>query len=166
MKSIQWYKVIRPNGHIQYATMRNGYYLINDSGFAIGHLDAVSVTAIDGMPPENNELTYVCFDADSENSFRAIVNSNYRWNGWECPFIHVDDVFRMMEHITRDDNWITYTIDGEDIIIVEPDYEETTRIEPTMKDGEKYYYFGDMGWIFEIARFLYEDEMESHTNNQ
>ena len=110
------------------------------------------------MPPVKEEITYVCFDAESEHSFRAIVNSNYRWNGWECPFIHVDDVFRMMEYITRDGDWIKYTIDGEDIIIVEPDYEETTRIEPTIKNGEKYYYFGDMGWIFEVARFQYEDE--------
>lgn len=153
----QWYKVIRPNGQIHYATKHNECYFLNGSGFGYTNLDAVSILPMDGCPPTDESIVYVCFDADSKNSFKAIVDKHNRWNGWERPFIHVDDAFRMMKYITRDGDWVTYTIDGEDIIVKEPDYDEYTRIEPVTKNGEKYYYFGDMGWVFEKARFQYED---------
>jgi hypothetical protein len=158
----QWYEVLRHDGRIQYATKYKDSYFIGGSGFGYGNLDAVSITAMEGCPPSIDIHTYVCFDGDENNIFRAIVDKNYRWNGWECPFIHVDDAFRMMEYITRDGDWLSYSIDGENIIIKDPEADGyCSVIEPTIKDGEKYYYFGNEGWVFEIAQLEYNDESES-----
>lgn len=103
---------------------------------------------------------YVTFD-NTDDRFKAIIDTNSRWNGWERPYIHIVDVFRMMDALSAGGQWITYDIDRTGAIIikyVDEREESPSRIEQTVKDGEIYYYFGNEGWIFEIAKNQYEDE--------
>lgn len=158
----QWYEILRKDGNIQYATKSYGCYFIGGSGFGYTTLDAVSITAMDGCPPSKEFECLVCFDGDEKNTFRAIVDKNNRWNGWEMPFIHSDDVIRMMDYLSNGGEWITFVMDGDTIVVTDVcDDEYVSRIEPTKMYGETYYYFGNEGWVFEIARLEYEDENES-----
>lgn len=155
-----WYKVLRHDGVVQYALKKDDVYYLGGSGFGIINFDAASVTPIEGCPPVRNAHTYVCFDGDSNNVFKAIVDKNNRWNGWEMPFIHASDVVRMMNYLSDGGDWITYAINNDVITItyVNDDFDETSVIYPTTIDGETYYYFGNEGWVFEVAKFNYEDE--------
>ena len=75
------------------------------------------------------------------------------------PFIHASDVVRMMDHLSDGGDWITYVMDGNVITITYVnDDNELSIIHPTTIDGEQYYYFGNEGWVFEIAKSNYEDE--------
>jgi hypothetical protein len=155
---VEWYEVLRHDGRKQYATKSRDYYYLWGSGFAIGEFDAISVTPINGHPPVKESETYVCFDNDLENVFKAIVNDNHRWNGWECPFIHSDDVIKLLKYLCVDEEYYKYEFDGDDILFMDVcDDTHVSRIEPTMKNGEKYYYFGNEGFTFEKARFPYQD---------
>ena len=154
-----WYEILRYDGVVQYALKVGDYYYLGGSGFGIIDFDAVSVTPIDGCPPVRNVNTYVCFDGDCNNTFKAIVDKNSRWNGWEMPYIHADDVMRMMDMLSCGGDWITYAFNGDDIVITYVnDDNELSIIHPTTIDGEQYYYFGNEGWTFEQAKLEYEDE--------
>jgi len=154
-----WYEVLRHDGVVQYAIKINETYYLGGSGFGIKSFDAQSVTAIDGLPPVRNVHTYVCFDGDLNNTFKAIVDKNNRWNGWEMPYIHADDVVRMMNYLSDGGDWITCKFEGDVITIthINWDDDEISIIKPTIIDGETYYYFGNEGWTFETARFEYND---------
>jgi hypothetical protein len=153
-----WYEVVRNNGVIQYAQKINEVYYLHGGGFGIIEFDAQSVTPIDGYPPSKNVHTYVCLDGDSKNIFKAIIDKYNRWNGWEMPFIHADDVVRMMDYLYEGGDWITYCFDGDDIVITHlNDDNEVSIIHRTRIDGEDYYYFGNEGWVFEEARLQYND---------
>jgi hypothetical protein len=156
--SNNWYEIVRNNGVIQYAQKINEVYYLNGSGFGIVLFNAQSVTPIEGYPPTLNVHTYVCFDGDTKNIFKAIVDKNNRWNGWEMPFIHADDVVRMMDHLAEGGDWIKYSFDGDDIVITHlNDDNEVSTVHRTTIDGEDYYYFGNEGWVFEEARLQYND---------
>jgi hypothetical protein len=154
----QWYEVLRHDGRKQYAIKNNGNYYLWGSGFGIGEFDAVSVTPIDGCPPKEYSETYVCFDNDMDNIFKAIVDDNRRWNGWECPHIHIDDVHKLLKYLCNPVHEChTYKWDGDDILLTDADAYHTSRIEPSVIKGETYYYFGNEGFTFEKADFDYED---------
>jgi hypothetical protein len=154
-----WYEVVRNNGVIQYAQKINEVYYLHGGGFGIIEFDAQSVTPIDGYPPSKNVHTYVCFDGDSKNIFKAIIDKYNRWNGWEMPFIHADDVVRMMDHLSEGGDWIAYCFVGDDIVITHLNDEDDgfSTVHRTTIDGEHYYYFGNEGWVFEEARLQYND---------
>jgi hypothetical protein len=144
--SNNWYEIVRNNGVIQYAQKINEVYYLHGSGFGIVLFNAQSVTPIDGYPPTLNVHTYVCFDGDSKNIFKAIVDKNNRWNGWEM----------------EGGDWIKYCFDGDDIVITYlNDDDEVSTVHRTTIDGEDYYYFGNEGWVFETAQLKYNDN-EQH----
>ena len=155
----QWYEVLRHDGSKQYAIKDNGKYYLYGSGFGIGKFDAISVTPIDGCPPKEYSETYVCFDNDLNNVFKAIVDDNRLWNGFECPFIHSDDIHKLLKYLCNQE-WECYSYkwDGDDILLTCSYHDShVSRIEPSTIKGEKYYYFGNDGFTFEKARFKYED---------
>ena len=156
----QWYEVLRHDGRKQYATKSMDNYYLWGSGFGIGEFDAISVTPIDGYPPSDDVHAYVCFDNDTENVFKAIIDKNSRWNGWECPHIHADDVQKLLDYLCNPvHECCIYKWDGDDILLNDlysKDY-PPSRIEPSVIDGQTYYYFGNEGLTFEQARLQYED---------
>lgn len=147
-----YYKINRPDGSVQYATKYKDSYFLYGSGFGYRKLDCISIEEIEEIPTEYKS-GYVYFDDGV--CFRAIVNSNNRWNGWYMPFIHESEIDKFISliyweefGIVRDGNVITIIHDGEEEIV-----------EPTEILGEKWYYLGNQGLCFEFV----EVEQRFHT---
>jgi hypothetical protein len=147
---IQWYEILRKDGTKNYATRWNdsGEYYLGGSGFGYKSFDCISITPIESVPT-NNKIGVVSFDGD-ETYFKALCDTNHTWNGWACPFIHVDDVERLCRYISSDD-YCTYTYEDGVVNVVYLDDEDCNdTIEPYILDGVLYYYFGGEGLCFDF----------------
>jgi hypothetical protein len=161
IEQTQWYKILFKDGRINYATKRYDLYFLGGYGFGHTDFDAV-ITPMEGYPPSDDIHTYVCFDSDTMNVFRAIIDKNSRWNGWECPYIHIDDVQKLLDYLCKPElECYKYKWDGNDILLTDSyDDNHESRIEPSIIDGETYYFFGGEGFTFEQARLQHEDKSE------
>lgn len=147
----QWYEVVRKDGTKQYATKTEGGYLLYGSGFVITKLDAVSVTPIDSVPT-NLKQGFVYLDSSEEGLYKAICDTNDRWNGWAKPYISEDDIERLCELIS-DEQFITYRYekDNNRVVVVDNEgYEEDHYIESEELEGQTWYYLGGEGLIFDF----------------
>lgn len=159
MKTIgqEWYKVNRKDGNVQYATKHENGWLLGGSGFVYEYLDAISIEPIDGFPPTKNKHMLVGFD-DTKMGYKAIVDLNDRWNGWLRPYIAKDDALRMLNDIGTDESWIKWVVVDDVITITDVDYgDDIDTIELEEIDGEQYYYFGNLGWVFDEFKGDYND---------
>lgn len=141
----QWFKIMREDGTIQYATREGEYFYIYGSGFAIKTLRAVKIEPCDGLPSTLVEgVAYF----DDEIEYRAYANPHHKWNGWACPFIHQDDVERLCKDLSNEGNTYTMTENG---VMWSDGFDE--QHENTIKeiDGVKYYDFGSFGLTFYFA---------------
>jgi len=146
-KMKNWYKVTRHDGNIEYATKSENGWCLGGSGWVYKHLDAMSIEPIDELPQDEVE-TYVGFDI-TEIPYKAIVDMNDTWNGWLKPYIHKDDVVRMLEDLSGD--WMRWTIEDGVISIMDSDvgYDVVDTIEISHIGDQQYYYFGNLGWCFQ-----------------
>lgn len=153
----QWYKVVRTDGNIQYATKSGSGYALWGSGFIISEFGNLKeLTPVD-EPPVEYELGYVHFEG--EHYCRAIIDKNRWWNGWAMPWIHEEDIKNLVEMLN--DGGIAGRMDWErDAIKVWEDGGDelvySHHIQPTDTFGEKYYYLGGEGLCFEFSKQMGE----------
>lgn len=96
------------------------------------------------------------FKGDEDTNMRAFCDPNDRWNGWARPYIHFEDIAKcimLVEWKDADGDGRFYEMIGDKlkawtIYGGELDVEEL--IEPTEIEGEKYYYLGDEGLVFDF----------------
>jgi len=163
----QWYEVLRPDGTKQYA---QGYvsedgsksgWLLWGSGFVINKLVAISITPYNGIP-ENEKHGIAHFDGMVEHRYKAVCNTNSRWNGWYRPFIHVDDIERLCKDLTQEEYQLEFTTNKRvkisEVVADVVHHEEI--IEPTVINGENYYYMGNGGWCFQFAPYDDQEGMD------
>jgi hypothetical protein len=77
----------------------------------------------------------------------AYCDPRNTWNGWARPYIHHKYAFYLMQMISGGDS--TYTRECDSIRVIYGD-DYNVLIEPTILNGEAYYYFGDEGICFDF----------------
>lgn len=146
----QWYKVTRPNGVIQYATKNGESYFLGGSGFGYSQLEAISIEPIEALPSELRK-GFANFEGDEATNMRAYCNPHRTWNGWAMPYIHVDDIPKFISLASWEDH--IFKMEGDNLRVVQlydGEVENDDIIEPRIFDGEKYYYLGDEGLVFDF----------------
>lgn len=150
MQTQQWYEVLRPDGTKQYATKGVFGYLLWGAGFEM-KLEAISITPVKEVPVELVEGT-ANFDDCPE--WRALIDKNQWWNGWAMPYIHakhVEDVIDYTQGDPDDEYGAFLTLKDGIITVDDRGAPEIFTIEPTVINGELWYYFGHMGWCWNFT---------------
>lgn len=153
IKKTQWYEVVRPDGKKQYATKHEGLFFLNGSGRGYESLEAKSIKKISKVPKLMTEgFTFI---GEPKPRFKALINDNYRWNGWAAPYVHTSEVKRLCKYLSVDGHVFTLLGKG-GTIKVEMDkgteYEHEDVIQPEIINDELYYDFGSIGYCFEFEK--------------
>lgn len=163
MSEQQWYRVERTDGNVQYATKTEGGYLLWGSGFVIKKFDKLqSLTKVDEVPT-NIKHGYAFFEGMS--FYKAYHDANHWWNGWACPWIHKDDVKRLVEEMNDGGSATRFVWNGDNIDVYwDQEYEEPQdKPDGTIELQEDgYYYWGGEGLCFD---FMNDKELERYEFN-
>lgn len=142
------YLITYPNGAIRYATKReqDDFYFPIGGGFAfLPHTEA-KIEPLKEIP-NNWKKGKVCIEGELIS--KAIWDKNRRWNGWLMPKIAKEDAIKIVAEQT-DKEYTELKFEGENILIIDHQYGESNEIIcPEFIDGEIYYDFGLLGWIWE-----------------
>lgn len=91
------------------------------------------------------------FESDESTNMRAYCDPYKGWNGWAMPYIHTDDIPKFISLASWEDH--TFKMEGDKLRVIQyyqGEVENDDLIEPTIFEGEKYYYLGNEGLVFDF----------------
>lgn len=110
------------------------------------------------------------FEGEKETYMRAFCDPNNRWNGWARPYIHCEDIAKCISLVAwkdADGDGHFFEMIGDKLktwTIFQGEVEGEELIEPIEIEGEKYYWFGDEGLVFDFEQLPIDLilEIDSH----
>lgn len=153
IKKQDWFKITRKNGLIQYALKIDNSFYLNGFGFAIKNFDCISIEQIESIPNEL-KIGIASFDGDKKTNLKAICNPNDLWNGWHKPYIHTTSIKKLCKILSLDGYMNCQMNFGQLQILTFCDgkIENESIIEPSVINGEIYYYLGNEGFVFDFKQ--------------
>jgi hypothetical protein len=104
---------------------------------------------------KNFKKGFVYFSDVENDNYIALIEPNNYWNGWEMPYIHVNDLPKFIKMVNNGGMDET-TMKHENDVLNVVQYEDgeivcTFDITPMVFNNEVYYYVGGLGLCFEFS---------------